>query len=1819
MKKRVRVYKTQGEGQYLNPTAQFLKKAQAGLEQQGQQQEQVDPQQLVSQVASMVAPAPYGQGQDPNEIYQQLAQSYGEKVAGEILAAASAYVEQMVGEEGGEDPNAQTEVTEEENQDLLAQEEVMRAEQARQEEQYNIDAATEAETFYDDLIFGDPATEEKRLGGAKKKFIRDTMKLAKKSLGDAGKAQQSSKADSTDTINGRNFNNNNFLSTIQNQATLANIQKQTENVANNMFAPESNFQTGGFTGQDLFKFIYGGGDDPSIPELTKAQVGLQQIRGLSNDLNTNEKGITSFIQGANLNDTNSNEAVYNYLKSQGKNVGEYREGIDYSKVPSSNQNANQYANQNNVGYNTSGNQLWDILTPGNGIWNKSYTINGTSMNAFDPRSIMSKGFNMEKERLGFGHKQYTFTPIGSEQVTSDNKDQLKKDKEQRDPREVRFSIPAAVEKWKSHDYGGKLKGFLGRTFGKEEHAKNGLQTYQGNVSPSSVNTQTANPATQPSVWGDDLKPVLDTNGIPMTGTGDAYTWNSNNTPTIQNPNNGLQDPSIVVDEQKKLNGVNLLNKMNPALRGLTKFINNFDERDNKEMLAQNLTSDNQNALQNPQFRGNYNPNSGLFREDQEGQIWNSKIGGQRPKTGQQYDGALGIFPTKMGGSDIDQYMGKSKPEVQGVLKKVPIAEANLEAEGGETAYGDINGDGFPEHMKIEGPRHTHGGVPLNLPDDTFIFSDTKSMRISDPKILKMFNRPAKKGGYTPADLAKPYDINKYRTILENPDSDAIERKSAELMMKNYNIKLGALAIAQESKKAFPQGIPVVAKAYMEMMGLKDEDLIPQEQEQMNPAMMQQGMMSAEQQASPEEMAMMQQSDSGMQPMDQMSQEGMMQYGGMNYLRRAQNGEVVQPSSSFEIPEGLTPMVKGSLNDFFNYRLNTEKNDINIDGLNNKQLVDYDTLEKQPWYNDFDTQPKTWGQTENPQWNAPYTTRPPDTIYANGGDTFSNDELRRFTDDLYRAQEGMQQPSPEEMAMMQQGQPAPEQGDGDQMAQIVQQVGQALQQGAQPEEVIGQLLQKQVPPEAIAQILVQAGIPQEEVEQLLSSVMQQMQGSQEEVPMAQYGRNMNGYDKPFGFDPQQLQDMQKYMDRWNMQKPLYKDNNVFPYQGKKAVLPSYFPADMLNKYGEPKRGARVTDLEMTPGIGIVSGKEQRGFSANDPHYGSSRNFRDTLRDFTHPGEFNKRKEYGIYNDVDWINGDEQYNPNLQNGGELDKYQSKGEVKSKNKTYKESELPEDAVVKSPYNTDIRIGDFVKQSDGSYLKVAKANFKATEVDTKTRTGTALDFYNKSAENKAIMDEANEIIEREIIKGTIQKIGSNKINILGTLNVPFKEQIALSRAFNSNAELGTNKYKIASQKSTPGYSAGPGKGSFVSGFNPEIYEQRYIFEKARGQGATDDQAYAEVERVLADPKAKAKLRREYVAFLGLKDVPVDDAELLKFDFYKNRYGEVTKGLESVLAKSSNRPALGDDLWAGYEHFDALGLSPDLGYEGLPEEKEKDKNDIDQDEQQILPYNGNAPWWLQDQLKMAGAFSDLMSVNKYYPWAPKYNPTVPEPVFLDPTRAIAAQSEQSKILGDAMAQFSPSAQLASSRLSSLQGQLAKGATDTAHQYDTANVQIANQFGPAQADIYNKAQLYNQGVTKGLYDGTAIMNQQYDNSTRALRNNLLNQEVSGITNAMQTDAMNQMYPQFQVDPSVGGRMHYSGYGKPNRPETSKSLADLYKEYYDATGDREAAAKFAMMEYKKGDNGTGDLYPADAMMSLYGNMKKGGTFMFGPGMLPPMIL
>lgn len=163
-------------------------------------------------------------------------------------------------------------------------------------------------------------------------------------------------------------------------------------------------------------------------------------------------------------------------------------------------------------------------------------------------------------------------------------------------------------------------------------------------------------------------------------------------------------------------------------------------------------------------------------------------------------------------------------EARQTLEPVDREDANLEAEAGETAV--VNVDGIPAHFKIGGKRHSQGGTPLNLPDNSFIFSDTAKMKIKDPMILAQFGMAPKKGGYTPAEISKKYDINKYRKTLADPNSEDLDRKTAEMMISNYNLKLAKLALAQESIKGFPQGIPVIAMPYIESMEIDPSTFLP---------------------------------------------------------------------------------------------------------------------------------------------------------------------------------------------------------------------------------------------------------------------------------------------------------------------------------------------------------------------------------------------------------------------------------------------------------------------------------------------------------------------------------------------------------------------------------------------------------------------------------------------------------------------------------------------------------------------------------------------------------------------------------------------------------------------------------------------------------------------------------------------------------------------------------------------------------------------------------------------------------------------------------
>jgi hypothetical protein len=150
----------------------------------------------------------------------------------------------------------------------------------------------------------------------------------------------------------------------------------------------------------------------------------------------------------------------------------------------------------------------------------------------------------------------------------------------------------------------------------------------------------------------------------------------------------------------------------------------------------------------------------------------------------------------------------------------------LEAEGGETI---LRPDG--SHFNITGKRHSQGGEKLTgsqAPEGSFIYSDTAKMRLSGP-MLKMFGKP-EKGKFTPAEIAKQYNVNSYMAVLKDKNADPLQKETAQKMIDNYQKKLSALALMQEAKKGFRDGIPQVAMPYLEsIMGAMPQQEGGQEQ------------------------------------------------------------------------------------------------------------------------------------------------------------------------------------------------------------------------------------------------------------------------------------------------------------------------------------------------------------------------------------------------------------------------------------------------------------------------------------------------------------------------------------------------------------------------------------------------------------------------------------------------------------------------------------------------------------------------------------------------------------------------------------------------------------------------------------------------------------------------------------------------------------------------------------------------------------------------------------------------------------------------------
>lgn len=374
-----------------------------------------------------------------------------------------------------------------------------------------------------------------------------------------------------------------------------------------------------------------------------------------------------------------------------------------------------------------------------------------------------------------------------------------------------------------------------------------------------------------------------------------------------NVNNVTQKPGITgKDFMQATQGMGLATAGIFEAMGNKRKARKAQSRAENALLADNLFTENTGDMLD---RGDYVTNAQLananFRPDDNTPMgYNAsritKYGAQIAKVGTQVQNPYMSNPYSHPEAIL---YGEPDPKVSNTLKPVKRENANLEAEIGEVAITPAGTDGVPKFFKIGGKNHYEGGTPLNLPENTFIYSKTRSMIIKDPKILKELTGSTKPA--SPADLAKKFDYSDYVAVLQNENSDPVERKTAQIMIESMMYKLGQIAIIQEAKKGFPSGIPLIAVPYLEKAGIDPQMLLPQTeqpemdprmQEQMDPAMQQQMM---QQQMDPR---MMQEQ---MEPMpEEMMMPPMARYGGSNLERYQTKGQVLTPEQAAAADQAL---------------------------------------------------------------------------------------------------------------------------------------------------------------------------------------------------------------------------------------------------------------------------------------------------------------------------------------------------------------------------------------------------------------------------------------------------------------------------------------------------------------------------------------------------------------------------------------------------------------------------------------------------------------------------------------------------------------------------------------------------------------------------------------------------------------------------------------------------------------------------------------------------------------------------------------------------
>ncbi len=221
---------------------------------------------------------------------------------------------------------------------------------------------------------------------------------------------------------------------------------------------------------------------------------------------------------------------------------------------------------------------------------------------------------------------------------------------------------------------------------------------------------------------------------------------------------------------------------------------------------------------------------------------------------------------------------------------------------------------------------------------------------------------------------------------------------------------------------------------------------------------------------------------------------------------------------------------------------------------------------------------------------------------------------------------------------------------------------------------------------------------------------------------------------------------------------------------------------------------------------------------------------------------------------------------------------------------------------------------------------------------------------------------------------------------------------------------------------------------------------------------------------------------------------------------------------------------------------------------------------------NFNAPFGTPtpNKLGIADSVMNLASIHRYQPWEAPINAVLPQTTYMDPTRALAANSEAANSLSYNNA-LSGNSRAARASNMALQGEAGKSAADIVGNYANQNTQIANRSSEQATEIMNRLQEMQAARSNRLYQGNVTAAQQYDNATRQGRNDLTKQLQEAWKDRQAYDDLNQTNQFYYRDPKSGritfrpgmDRVTYNqitsgrGAGNYNSPE---QIAEYYRSH-----------------------------------------------------------